>query len=56
MQYCVSNIKNLSLSESVSKKGMKKNESANIRTINSFFPEVKSSLQMSGVKNGQELY
>ena len=38
------------------KEGMKNNESANDRTLNLFRPEVKSSLQMSGVKDSQELY
>ena len=35
---------------------MKNNESVNDRTINLLRPEVKSSLQMSGVKDSQELY
>ena len=45
-----------SLLGSESKERMKNNESANNKTINLFRPEVKSSLQMSGVKNSQELY
>ena len=45
-----------SLLGSESKERMRNNESANNRTINLFRPEVKSSLQMSGVKNSQELY
>ena len=56
MQYCVKNIKDFSLLGSESKKGMKNNESANDRTINLFRPEVKRSLQMSGVKDSQGLY
>ena len=37
-----------------SKERIKNNESAHNRTKNLFRPEVKSSLQMSGVKNSQE--
>ena len=49
-------MKDFSLLGSESKEGMKNNESTNDRTINLFRPEVKSSLQMSGVKDSQELY
>ena len=48
-------MKDLSLWGSENKERMKNNDSANNRTINLFRPEVKSSLQMSGVKNSQEL-
>ena len=48
-------MKDFSLLGSESKDGMKNNASKNDRTINLFLPEVKSSLQMSGVKNSQEL-
>ena len=44
-------MKDFSLLGSVSKEGMKNNESANDRTINLFSPQIKSSLQMSGVKD-----
>ena len=44
------NMKDFSLSGSVSKDRTKNNESTNDRTINLFCPEAKSSLQMSGVK------
>ena len=56
MQYCDKNMEDFSLLGSVSKKGMKNNESANDRTINLFSPRIKSSLQMSGVKDSQGLY
>ena len=49
-------MKDFSLLGSESKEGMKSNESTNDRTINLFRPEVKSSLQMSGVKDSQGLY
>ena len=49
-------MKDYSLLGSVSKEGMKNNESANDRTINLFRPRIKSSLQMSGVKDSQGLY
>ena len=49
-------MKDFSLLGSESKEGMKNNESANNRTIILFRPEVKSSLQMSGVKNRQKLH
>ena len=49
-------MKDFTLLGSESKEGMKNNESANDRTLNLFRPEVKSSLQMSGVKDSQELY
>ena len=49
-------MKDFSLLGLESKEGMKNNESANDRTLNLFRPEVKSSLQMSGVKDSQELY
>ena len=49
-------MKDFSLLGSASKEGMKNNESANDRTINLFSPRVKSSLQMSGVKDSQGLY
>ena len=49
-------MKDFSLIGSASKEGMKNNQSANDRTINLFRPEVKSSLQMSGVKDSQGLY
>ena len=49
-------MKDFSLLGSESNEGMKNNESANDRTINLFRPEVKSSLQMSGVKDSPELY
>ena len=48
-------MKDSSLLGSESKERKKNNESANNRTKNLFRPEVKSSLQMSGVKNSQEL-
>ena len=48
-------MKDFSLWGSENKERMKNNDSANNRTINLFRPEVKSSLQMSGVKNSQEL-
>ena len=53
---CLEYEKELSLLGSESNEGMKNNESANDRTINLFRPEVKSSLQMSGVKDSPELY
>ena len=56
MQYCVQNIKDFSLLGSEKNEGMKNNQSANDRTINLFRPEVKGSLQMSGVKDSQGLY
>ena len=48
-------MKDFSLLGSESKEGMK-NESKNDRTLNLFRPKVKSSLQMSGVKDSQGLY
>ena len=48
-------MKDFSLLGSESKEGMK-NESTNDRTLNLFRPKVKSSLQMSGVKDSQGLY
>ena len=44
------------LGSETKKEGIKNNESANNRTINLLLPEVKSSLQMSGVKDSHELY
>ena len=49
-------MKDFSLLGSESKEGIKNNESANNRTINLLLPEVKSGLQMSGVKDSHELY
>ena len=49
-------MKDFSLLGLESKEGIKNNESANNRTINLLLPEVKSSLQMSGVKDSQGLY
>ena len=49
-------MKYFSLLGSESKEGIKNNESANNRTINLLLPGVKSSLQMIGVKDSQELY
>ena len=49
-------MKDFSLLGSESKEGMKNNESTNDRTINLFRSEVKSSLQMSGVKDSQGFY
>ena len=49
-------MKDFSLLGSESKEGMKNNESTNDRTLNLFFPKIKSSLQMSGVKDSQGLY
>ena len=48
-------MKDFRLWGSENKERMKNNDPANNRTINLFRPEVKSSLQMSGVKNSQEL-
>ena len=48
-------MKDFSLLGSESKEGMKNNESTNDRTLNLFCPKIKSSLQMSGVKDSQEL-
>ena len=50
------NMKDFSLFGSESKEGLKNIESTNNRTVNLFRPEVKISLQMSGVKNNQGLY
>ena len=50
------NMKDFSLFGSESKEGLKNIESTNDRTVNLFRPEVKSSLQMSGVKDSQGLY
>ena len=50
------NMKDFSLFGSESKEGLKNIESTNDRTVNLFRPEVKISLQMSGVKNNQGLY
>ena len=49
-------MKDFSLLGSESKEGMKNNESTNDRTLNLFRLKVRSSLQMSGVKDSQELY
>ena len=49
-------MKDFNLLGSESKEGMKNNESANDRTINLFRPEVKRSLQRSGVKDSQGFY
>ena len=50
------NMKDFSLFGSESKEGLKNIESTNDRTVNLFRPEVKSSLQMSDVKDSQRLY
>ena len=50
------NMNDFSLSGSESKEGLKNTESTNDRTVNLFRPKVKSSLQMSGVKDSQGLY
>ena len=50
------NMNDFSLSVSESKEGLKNTESTNDRTVNLFRPKVKSSLQMSGVKDSQGLY
>ena len=44
-------MKDFSLLGSVCKEWVKNNESANDRTIKLFSPRIKSSLQMSGVKD-----
>ena len=49
-------MKDFSLLGSESKEGIKNKESTNDRTLNLFRPKVKSSLQMSGVKESQGLY
>ena len=49
-------MKDFSLLGLESKEGMKNNESTNDRTLNLFRPKIKSSLQMSGVKDSQGLY
>ena len=53
---CLEYEKDFSQLGSESSEGMKNNESVYDRTINLFRPEVKSSLQMSGVKDSQGLY
>ena len=49
-------MKDFRLFGSESKEGLKNIESTNDRTVNLFRPEVKISLQMSGVKNNQGLH
>ena len=53
---CLEYEKDFSQLGSESNEGMKNNESANNRTINLFSPWIKSSLQMSGVKDSPELH